>query len=425
MDLVEVRGRVFAPDGGPVPGTISFYVPAGAFIPGGYLGPREFTAKVDDDGRFAAQLLPGDLVGSNPQEWAYSVVLRLEGCDPKRFMSFVSRKYAPDGVDFFDTVNSDPLNPNFLPVHGRDGERGPKGDPGEKGDPGGPPGPEGKQGPQGPAGEPGKDGAEGKPGLAGTDGQRGPEGPPGADGAPGRDGRDGTDGARGPEGSQGPRGLDGPQGTEGVQGPRGDQGPAGERGERGEKGDQGPPGVTDLVSYQGPAALNWKPEWGDFRNQNLTLAVVGRPTDSSLFQVYSHDGNTAFQVNAHGEFVAWNAAKLRDLRIMDAASGAGDKVTFTNVPADFNEQPPPGSIYVYAKDGHLMVHTERDGVVPVSEMLCDMKEGTGVVPDDCREAEGKLAALEARVTELAARPVVHVGQEPPANPRAGDVWVAL
>lgn len=287
METRRIVGEVFDPDSGRAEGRIEFSVPNGAFIPDGYVGPRTFCAEIKN-GHFEVSLIPGNLDGSNPKEWPYDVAMYFKGnAQPMRFRSFISRDYR-DGFNFFDTVNTDPMESDFLPVRGVNGlsayevaivsgswrpqpgvpteddmhdwveslkggergERGPQGPQGLKGDPGAP----GEPGRQGDAGQPGRQGERGDRGLPGAEGRqgipgsKGDTGPAGTDGAPGKDGAPGARGPEGPRGlpgeagapgAPGPAGKDGTQGPQGLQGPKGDDGP---RGPQGLKGDQGVPG---------------------------------------------------------------------------------------------------------------------------------------------------------------------------------------
>ncbi|MFF0745337.1 hypothetical protein ACFYVL_33555 [Streptomyces sp. NPDC004111] len=218
---VTVTGTILDPTGRPVPGEVTFYIPSGAFLPVGYIAPRHVTAKLDNEGKFTIDLVPGDLEGSNPPQWPYRVTVDLEGHDTEVYRSFISKTYT-EGVDFFRTINVGQLDSKVFPVQGKDGERGPQGPKGDKGDPGGPVGPQGEQGPAGPRGERGETGAKGD---VGPQGQQGPQGPAGPRGEPGKDGARGEVGATGPKGAQGDTG---PRGPQGLQGPPGEKGLDGE-----------------------------------------------------------------------------------------------------------------------------------------------------------------------------------------------------
>ncbi|MFD8789258.1 collagen-like domain-containing protein [Streptomyces vinaceus] len=286
METRLIVGDVYDPNGEKADGRIEFSVPNGAFLPSGFMGPRKFCAPIKE-GHFEVKLVPGNLDGGNPKEWPYDVAIYFDGyAQPERFRSFISKDYR-DGFNFFDTVNTDPLASEFLPVRGVNGlsayevavaagswkpqpgvpvlddehdwveslkggergERGPQGPPGEKGNPG-------DAGPQGNPGPKGDDGSPGTAGPAGRDGERGPSGTPGPQGVEGPRGLQGEAGTRGPQGEAGPVGPKGPagapgpegkQGPQGLQGLRGQQGDQGATGERGPQGPQGEPGKDGSV----------------------------------------------------------------------------------------------------------------------------------------------------------------------------------
>ncbi|MEV0443907.1 hypothetical protein AB0I84_02200 [Streptomyces spectabilis] len=249
LPKVTVTGTILDPTGRPVPGEITFYIPSGAYLPQGYIAPRHVSTKLDDEGKFSIELIPGDLEGSNPSQWPYRVTVDLEGHDTEVYRSFISRTYT-DGVDFFQTINIGHLDSKVFPVQGKDGERGPRGPKGDKGDPGGPVGPQGEPGPPGPRGERGEPGAKGDTGPRGETGPQGPAGPTGSSGKDGAKGETGGVGPRGPEGPRGPAGADstvpGPEGKKGERGPDGPRGPAGPQGLRGEPGPAGKDGKNGL-----------------------------------------------------------------------------------------------------------------------------------------------------------------------------------
>ncbi|MFF4927378.1 hypothetical protein ACFY2H_00435 [Streptomyces griseofuscus] len=271
LPKVTVTGTILDPTGRPVPGEVTFYIPSGAYLPQGYIAPRHVTAKLDDEGKFTIDLIPGDLEGSNPAQWPYRVTVDLEGHDTEVYRSFISSSYT-EGIDFFQTINVGHLDSKVFPVQGKDGQRGPQGPKGDKGDPGGPVGPQGKQGPPGPRGERGETGAKGDTGPRGETGPRGPAGPTGAAGKDGGKGETGPTGPRGPEGprglpgvdstvpgpagKQGEQGLQGPAGPAGARGPQGDPGPEGKPGERGPKGEPGPQGPQGAQGPRGEKGLD-------------------------------------------------------------------------------------------------------------------------------------------------------------------------
>ncbi|MFE4257453.1 hypothetical protein [Streptomyces sp. NPDC056883] len=281
METRLIVGDVYDPNGEKADGRIEFSVPNGAFLPSGFMGPRKFCAPIKE-GHFEVKLVPGNLDGGNPKEWPYDVAIYFDGyAQPERFRSFISKDYR-DGFNFFDTVNTDPLASEFLPVRGVNGlsayevavasgswkpqpgvppledehdwveslkggergERGPQGPPGEKGTPGdagpqGGPGPKGDDGPAGPAGRDGERGPAGTPGPQGVEGPRGLQGEAGTRGP---QGETGPAGPKGPTGEPGPDGKQGPQGPQGLRGPQGDQGLKGETGPEGPKGEPGKDG---------------------------------------------------------------------------------------------------------------------------------------------------------------------------------------
>ncbi|MGW2478572.1 hypothetical protein ACWCWQ_01880 [Streptomyces sp. NPDC001571] len=250
LPKVTVTGTILDPTGRPVPGEVTFYIPSGAFLPVGYIAPRHVTARLDDEGKFAIDLVPGDLEGSNPPQWPYRVTVDLEGHDTEVYRSFISKTYT-EGIDFFQTINVGQLDSKVFPVQGKDGAQGPQGPKGDKGDPGGPVGPKGEQGPAGPRGERGEAGAQG---ARGPQGETGPAGPTGPTGASGKDGERGPKGDTGPRGPEGPRGLPGADST--VPGPEGKQGKPGPQGERGQPGPQGPKGETGPPGKDGKNGLD-------------------------------------------------------------------------------------------------------------------------------------------------------------------------
>ncbi|MFF4298015.1 hypothetical protein ACFY0N_30715 [Streptomyces vinaceus] len=302
METRLIVGDVYDPNGEKAEGRIEFSVPNGAFLPNGYMGPRKFCAEIKE-GHFEVKLVPGNLEGGNPKEWPYEVAIYFDGyAQPERFRSFISKDYR-DGFDFFDTVNTQPLASEFLPVRGVNGlsayevavasgswkpqpgvpvlddehdwieslkggergERGPQGPPGAPGaaGPQGEPGPKGDDGSPGTHGRDGETGPRGLPGEAGQRGEPGPPGTPGRDGAPGERGRDGAEGPRGPQGpagERGPQGEAGPAGLDGQTGPQGIQGVRGEPGERGPEGPRGPEGLKGEDGPRGPKGEDGKVE---------------------------------------------------------------------------------------------------------------------------------------------------------------------
>ncbi|MFF3672382.1 hypothetical protein ACFYYS_00200 [Streptomyces sp. NPDC002120] len=304
METRLIVGDVYDPNGEKADGRIEFSVPNGAFLPNGYMGPRKFCAAIKD-GHFEVKLVPGNLDGGNPKEWPYEVAIYFDGyAQPERFRSFISKDYR-DGFNFFDTVNTDPLATEFLPVRGVNGlsayevavlsdswkpqpgvplvedehdwvESLKGGERGERG-PQGPRGAAGPRGETGPAGAAGPKGDDGPTGPAGQDGGRGPAGSPGPQGVEGPRGLPGEAGTRGPQGERGPVG---PQGLRGERGADGAPGPAGRDGAPGERGQDGAAGARGPEGPQGPK--------GDFADLTNGFTASGGK----------------FKVNADGEITS-------------------------------------------------------------------------------------------------------------------------
>ncbi|PJN40520.1 hypothetical protein CG747_12680 [Streptomyces sp. CB02959] len=180
IPTVTVTGRYLSPDGRPLSGTVTFRAPAQLTFPAADVilgGP--VVAQLDAQGQISATLPATDAPGMIPDGWSYTVTEALSGVPAGRSYQVVLPAAVPF-VDLADVAPTDPSKPNYVPVPGPPGERGPAGASayevavadGFSGTPAdwlaslvGPRGATGPQGPQGPAGAPGKDGAPGAPGL--------------------------------------------------------------------------------------------------------------------------------------------------------------------------------------------------------------------------------------------------------------------
>ncbi|MFF0630394.1 collagen-like protein [Streptomyces sp. NPDC004296] len=173
IPTVTVTGRYLSPDGRPLSGTVTFRAPAQLTFPAADVilgGP--VVAQLDAQGQISATLPATDAPGMIPDGWSYTVTEALSGVPAGRSYQVVLPAAVPF-VDLADVAPTDPSKPNYVPVPGPPGERGPAGASayevavadGFSGTPAdwlaslvGPRGATGPQGPQGPVGAPGAPG---------------------------------------------------------------------------------------------------------------------------------------------------------------------------------------------------------------------------------------------------------------------------
>ncbi|MFE1961348.1 hypothetical protein [Streptomyces sp. NPDC059479] len=132
IPTVRVHGWYRGLDGRSLNGTVTFSAPGLLTFPVSDLfiaGP--VVATLDENGSFAVNLPATDAPDMNPSGWAYTVKENLAGVVGSRVFTLLLPKDGTD-VDLADVAPADPTTPNYVPVPGPKGDRGPVGPAGSK-----------------------------------------------------------------------------------------------------------------------------------------------------------------------------------------------------------------------------------------------------------------------------------------------------
>ncbi|MEU1200125.1 GDSL-type esterase/lipase family protein [Streptomyces sp. NPDC005813] len=122
---VVLTGRYIRPDGTPLTGTLTFEPPAHLTIPDAdIITAGAATVELDSTGAFSVSLIATDNAATQPSDWAYTVVERLQHADGRTF--HIKLPASTPVVDLADIAPTNPDGGDYVVVAGPPGAPGSK-----------------------------------------------------------------------------------------------------------------------------------------------------------------------------------------------------------------------------------------------------------------------------------------------------------